>query len=229
VQAFQSEIYADAGAHFIALDFNTVLETNGDLVVMADQVRRAMAWIYRNARSFGGDANRLYLSGHSSGAHLAAVALTTDWPRAFGIPADAIKGGLLLSGIFDLGPVSLSSRRTYVTFTDTVTEALSPRRHLERLAAPLIIAHGTADTPEFQRQSREFADAVKAAGKLAAFIVLDGCNHFEAWESLGNPYGLLGGAVLRQMKLASRTSAARSPMNDGAMAFDARTTDASNA
>ena len=56
-------------------------------------------------------------------------------------------------------------------------------------------------TPEFQRQNRDFAAAVKAAGKRVTFLVGQGYNHFEMFETLGNPYGLLGRAVLEQMKL----------------------------
>jgi arylformamidase len=84
-----------------------------------------------------------------------------------------------------------------------VIEALSPQRHLDTLVAPVIVAHGTLETPEFQRQNKEFAAAVKAAGKTAELIVLNGYNHFEVQESLGNPYGLLGRAVLQQMQLSS--------------------------
>jgi arylformamidase len=91
--AYYSEAFVDGGAHFVAIDFNNALETNGDLTVMADQVRRAVAWVYRNASSFAGDARRLYVSGTSFGAHLAAVALTTDWPREFGLPAGSELGG----------------------------------------------------------------------------------------------------------------------------------------
>ena len=71
-------MFVDSGAHFIALDFNNVVETNGNLMTMAEQVRRAVAWVHKNASSFGGDWNRLYISGTSSGGHLAAVVLTTD-------------------------------------------------------------------------------------------------------------------------------------------------------
>ena len=117
------------------------------------------------------------------------------------MPANVIKGGLCASGIYDLHPASLSSRSSYVTFTRDVVEALSPQRHLDQLAAPVLIAHGTMETPEFQRQNREFAAAISAAGKPVTFIVLDGYNHFEVQESLGNPYGVLGRAVLRQMQL----------------------------
>ena len=200
--AYQSEMFVDAGAHFIALDFNNVLETNGNLMTLAEQVRRGVAWVYRNAARFGGDPDRLYVTGHSSGGHLAAVVLTTDWQTDFGLPRDTVKGGLCASGMYDLYPVSLSARSSYVRFTPDVIEALSPRRHLDRLTAPVIIAHGTLETPEFQRQNREFAAEVTAAGKTAEFIVLNGYNHFEVSESLGNPYGVLGRAVLRQMQLS---------------------------
>jgi arylformamidase len=201
--AYQSEMFVDAGAHFIALDFNNAVETKGDLMVMADQVRRGVAWVYRNAGSFGGDPNRLYVSGHSSGAHLAAVAVTTQWRQDFGLPMDIVKGALVASGMYELRPVSLSVRSNYVNFTPQVLEALSSQRHLGSLTAPVVVAYGTLETPEFQRQNREFAAAAKAAGKVADLIVLNGYNHFEVAESLGNPYGLLGRAVLRQMQLSS--------------------------
>jgi len=201
--AYQSEMFVDAGAHFIALDFNTVIGTNGDLMIMADQVRRGVAWIYRNAKSFSGDPSRLYISGHSSGAHLAAVVLATNWSRNFGLPTDVVKGALCASGMYELRPVSLSVRSSYVNFTPQAIEALSPQRHLDSISAPVIVAHGTLETPEFQRQNREFAAALTAAGTGADLLVLNGYNHFEVAESLGNPYGVLGRAVLRQMKLSS--------------------------
>ena len=78
---------------------------------------------------------------------------------------------------------------------------LSSQRHLDKLAAPVIVAHGTLETPEFQRQNREFAGAVKAAGKPVTFLIGEGYNHYEIQETLGNPYGVLGRAVLEQMKL----------------------------
>ncbi len=169
---------------------------------MADQVRRAVAWVYRNAPSFGGDPGRLYVSGHSSGAHLAGVALVTDWRKDFNLPSGLVKGGLCCSGMFDLKPARLSSRSRYVKFTDETEQSLSALRHLDRLNCPLIVAHGTFETPEFQRQSRDFAAAVKTTGKPVQLLVGEGYNHFEFIETLANPYGILGCAVLEQMKLA---------------------------
>ena len=198
-----AEMLTAAGAHYVVPDFSWVQDAAGDLTVLADQVRRAIAWVYRNAARFGGDPSRLYLGGQSSGGHLAAVAMTTDWRRQFELPADIIKGGLLISGMYELAPVRLSKRSAYVAFDDVCVEALSPIRHLDQLHAPVVVAYGTCETPEFQRQNREFAAAVAAAGKPVRLLVGEHYNHFELPETLGNPYGLLGRAALELMGLRS--------------------------
>ena len=198
--AFQAEMFVDAGAHHVVVDFMNVDDAKGDLMPMVDQVRRAVAWTWKNAASFGGDPNRIYLIGHSSGAHIAGCVAVTDWAR-YGVPEKILAGVLLCSGIYDLAPVRLSKRSEYVNFTDEMENALSAQRHIDRLNAPLIVAYGTNESPEFQRQAREFADAVKTAGKPVELIVAEGYNHFEIAETLGNPYGVIGRAALGMMGL----------------------------
>jgi arylformamidase len=200
--AFPAEMFVKAGAHYISVDFNNVTETNGDVMPLAEQCRRAVAWIYKNAESFGGDPNRIFISGHSSGGHLGGVVMVTDWEKDFGLPKDVIKGGVLVSGMYDLKPVRLSARSSYVKFTDASEHALSAQRHLDKLNAPVVVAYGALETPEFQRQSRDFADAAKKAGKNAELIKGEGYNHFEFIETLANPHAQLGRAALQQMKLA---------------------------
>jgi len=202
-----AEMFLAAGAHYVVPDFAWVQDVGGSLMVLANQVRRAVAWVHRNATQFGGDPNRLYLGGQSSGGHLAAVAQTTNWQRDFGLPGDIIKGGMCISGMYDLTPVRLSARSNYVKFDDVTVAALSPIRHLDRWQAPLIVAYGTCETPEFQRQNREFAAAVEAAGKKVQLLVGENYNHFELPETLGNPYGLLGRAALELMGLTSHRPA----------------------
>ena len=199
--AFPAEVLVRAGAHYAALDFDNVLESEGSLFPMADQVRRAIAWTFVNISKYGGDPARLYVSATSSGAHLAGVAATTDWRKDFGLPADIVKGYVLVSGMYDLRGPRLSKRSQYVKFTDDMEMALSPRRHVARVAAPVTLVYGSLETPEFQRQSREFADALRQGGKDFQLIVAEGYNHFEIAETLGNPYGVAGRAVLEQMKL----------------------------
>jgi arylformamidase len=199
--AVPAEMFLAAGAHYVVPDFARVQDVGGSLTVLADQVRRAVAWVHRNAAYFGGNPDRLYLAGQSSGGHLAAVALTTDWQRNFSLPDEIIKGGMCISGMYDLTPVQLSARSAYVAFDEATIAALSPIRHLNRLHAPLVVAYGTYETPEFQRQNREFAAAVEAAGKPVQLLVGENHNHFELPETLGNPYGLLGLAALDLMGL----------------------------
>jgi arylformamidase len=199
---FPAENFVSAGAHYIAPDFSSVLDTGGDLMVLADQARRAVAWCWKNAASFGGDASQLYVCGHSSGAHLAGVVAVTDWQRDFGMPADAVKGYVCISGMYELQPVRLSSRSSYVKFTDATVEALSSQRHLERLNAPVTVVYGTYETPEFQRQNREFAEALRKAGKPVKLVAATGYNHFEVMETLANPYAFAGRAALEQMRLS---------------------------
>ena len=201
--AFPAEMFVNAGAHYIALDFIAIKEAGDDLRVMAEQVRRGIAWVYQNAGKFDGDRDRLYIGGHSSGGHLCGVALVTDWQKDFGLPANVVKGGLCMSGMYDLKPVRLSKRSSYVKFTDEMEQAMSSQRHLDLLRAPIIVTYGTNETPEFQRQSRDFAAAVKAGGKPVDLVEAPNFNHFEIAESLGNPYGPNGRAVLALMKLTS--------------------------
>src|SRR5262249_40237102 len=85
--AYPAEMFVNAGANFIAIDFVQIKDAGGDLRLMAAQVRGAIAWVYRNAPSFGADPNRLYIGGRSSGAHLTGVALVTEWAKDYGVPA----------------------------------------------------------------------------------------------------------------------------------------------
>jgi arylformamidase len=199
--AYLAEVLVRAGAHSVILDFTNIDAAAGNLMIMAQQVRSAVAFVYKNAARFGGDPNRLYISGHSSGGHLAGTVVSADWDKDFGLPGDLVKGALLCSGMYDLKPVRLSARSKYVEFTDEIEEELSALRHLERIACPLLVGYGTCETPEFQRQARDFAAALKAAGKPVQLLVGEAYNHFEMLETLASPYGLLGRAVLEQMRI----------------------------
>ena len=198
--AFPAEPLVRAGANYAALDFNNVIETGGDLMPMAEQVRRGIAWACKNAERLGADPRRVYVCGTSSGSHLGGVAATTDWTR-YGLPADPVRGYTLVSGMYDLRGPRLSKRSSYVRFSDEAEQALSAQRHLERIDAPIVLLVGSLETPEFQRQTRDFADALTRAGKSAELIYAEGYNHFEIAETLGNPYGPMGRAVLSLMKL----------------------------
>ena len=199
--ATPAEMFLAAGAHYVVPDFAWVQDVGGSLIVLADQVRRAIAWVYENAGHLGIDAEpNLYrwpILRRAPRCRRADNGLARD----FDLPVDIIKGGMCISGMYDLTPVRLSARNAYVAFDDATVAALSPIRHLDLLHAPLVVAYGTCETPEFQRQNREFAAAVENAGKKARLLVGEHYNHFELPETLCNPYGLLGRAALDLMGL----------------------------
>jgi arylformamidase len=194
----------NAGAHFVAARFATLdpPKVSTRMPDMIGQLRRAVAWLAQNASSFGGDPARLHLIGHSSGAHLSSVLLTTDWER-HGTPADVLKSGTCVSGMYELRPVMLSARSSYVKLSPEEENEFSAIRHLDRVRCPLTIAYGDKESPEFQRQGREFAAALKARGLVSQTLVLAGCNHFEGIRTMTDAGSPLARAVFAQMGLSA--------------------------
>lgn len=189
--------FVDAGCIYVALNFANIPAVR--LPDMAEQCRRALVWVHRNIARFGGDPDRIHVSGHSSGGHLCGVMLTTDWQR-YDAPATLIRGGAALSGMYELYPVLLSARSAYVKVSADEAADLSAMRHLGRLSCPVIVAWGDRESPEFQRQGAEFATALAGMGRLRSRLVLSGLNHFEVPEALNTPGSGLAQAVLAMMQ-----------------------------
>lgn len=191
-----------AGAHFVAARFATLDPPKAPTRMpdMIAELRRAVAWLGANAASFGGDPQRIHIIGHSSGGHLTSVLLTTDWTR-FGAPADVLKSGTCVSGMYELRPVLLSARSAYVKLSPEEEDEFSAIRHLDRLRCPVTIAYGSKESPEFQRQGRSFAAALRARKLPAEELILDGLNHFEGIRSMIEPHSSLARRVLGGMGL----------------------------
>jgi arylformamidase len=103
--------------------------------------------------------------------------------------------------MYDLRGPRLSARSQYVNFTDAIEDALSAQRHIDRLQVPLTLVYGSMETPEFQRQSWSFAQALQQAGKPVRLIRAEGYNHFEIAETLASPFAAAGRAALAMMGL----------------------------
>ena len=196
--AYPAPTVTGRGAAFLAVDFNNVSEV--PLPAMIEQCREAIDWTARHAASFGGDPGRIYLAGHSSGAHLAGCVLLTDW-AARGLPDDVIKGALLISGMYDLHAPLLSARSKYVKVTPEEEAAASAMRQLGRIRCPVAVAWSVGDSPEFRRQSQVFAAALQCMGRLASQTEVSSANHFEEPRQLEKPDSELSRALFSLMKL----------------------------
>lgn len=163
--AFAAGTFLDAGATYVALGFGLLPSIT--LPEMVAQVCRALEFLREKFQP-----KRLVLVGHSSGAHLSACALTR---------VTCVDTALLVSGVYDLEPVRLSSRNAYVRLDERLEDEYSPIRHVERIACPVTVACGELEGPEFFRQSKELADKLSVT-----LLVGKGLNHFEMVETLAD-------------------------------------------
>lgn len=184
-ESFIAPTFVSAGAAYVVPDFSNIPKVR--IPEMVAQVKRAIAWTYANAASFGGDPQRLHLSAHSSGSHLAGVALLTDWEKEFGLPRDIVKSALLVSGMYDLRPVMLSARSSYVKLSEDEVLALSAILQPEKVRTPLTLVYGGNETPEFRRHPKAYTEVLAAAGKRVKVVEIPGVNHFEILRQLGEP------------------------------------------
>jgi arylformamidase len=178
------------GAALVVPEFDNVSVV--PLPRMIEQCREAVDWTVRNAASFGGDPDRVYLAGHSSGAHLASCVLLGE---------STIKGALLISGMYDLHAPLLSARSKYVKLTAGEEDAASAMRHLGRIRCPVAVAWSVGDSPEFRRQGHVLAMALQGMGRLASRTEVFSANHFEEPRQLADPDSALSRGLYELMKI----------------------------
>lgn len=164
------------GFAFASVEFDLVPQVR--LETQVAQAQAAFAWLVNNAERLGHDPTRIFVMGHSSGAHLAAMVITTDWKAKLGRPTP-VAGGVLASGLYDLEPVQLSARNSYLDLTTKQAWTLSPVHRLPSAPCPLVVAWGEAELDEFRRQSRSLATAWRRKDGACNAFELPGANHFD--------------------------------------------------
>jgi arylformamidase len=159
---------------------------------MVAEVRRAFLWLRDWA---GARGLRVAVSGHSSGGHLGACLLHREWWDDVGLAADDFAGVLLASGIYDLAPVQLSARNSYLRLSDEDVARLSPLDSLPERLPPLAVVWGESELDEFRRQSRTYADATAGRALWHHAEELTGLNHFDVYDAFGDPGSPIGRLV----------------------------------
>jgi len=159
------------------------------LTEITRQCRAAVASLWRNAPALGIDRSRIVVGGSSAGGHLAAMLALGGWQAGFGLPPDAIRAALPVSGLYDLAPIAACHPQDWLHLTRAEVAALSPIRHPPETR--IVPACASTETPGFHRQSEAYAHATRAP-----LLTIAGRNHFDVILDLTDPDTVLSRTLL---------------------------------
>ncbi|NXP20753.1 KFA formamidase, partial [Scytalopus superciliaris] len=180
------------GVMVVAVGYDTA--PRGHMDTMVSEVRRSLAFLVEQYPGIRG----IYLCGHSAGAHLAAMVLSTDWTEFRVVPD--IKGAVLVSGVYDLEPILHTYVNDALNMSREVAQRNSPMRHIAPAvpaACEVLVAVAQHDSPEFRRQSQEYSQALRAAGWSVSLLDLAGVDHFDVIEKLSEDSYILTQVIKR--------------------------------
>ncbi len=196
--SFIADVFQPAGATTVVINYDLCPTVTLDTIV--EQSNRSIAWTWRNVAQYGGDPERLYVSGNSAGGHLTAMALAHDW-AADGLPADLIKGAAPITGVFDCEPVLDITVNEEVRLEPEAARRLSPLGNPPRRALPLLIAVGGAEPRLWIGMSEDYAALCRTHGIECEYMEMPGQDHFDISRAVGDPESPLAHAMLRMMGL----------------------------
>jgi arylformamidase len=199
--SYVAEGFAPQGALVIVIDYDLMPAVG--LRDIIHECETALQWAHGHAREFGGDPNRIFVSGNSAGGHLAAMLADRRWPQRRDLPSDVVKGAIAVSGIYDLAPLTSTSMQEDFRFTPADIEAMSPLRLLPHEAAPLLLAVGEDETRTFRNETHKYAEACRNHGLSIREMTVPNTNHITVvLDAFAQPGHELNKATLRMMGLA---------------------------
>lgn len=184
--SFLAEPMVEAGALVAITNYSLCPDVTLDEIVR--QMRRVTSWLWRNAGEHGGNPERIHVSGHSAGGHLAAMLAATRWPEfEADLPEQLIKSATPVSGLFTLEPLIRHSVNQDLRLDIEAARRNSPSLIRPGMGGPINVCVGGDESEEFRWQSSDLASRWKEDGARVAYVEISGCNHFTILERLADP------------------------------------------
>lgn len=190
--------FNDAGVNVFIIDYQVSPIVTVDEITR--QCRAAIAHIHRNAATYDIDPARLHVTGNSAGGHLTAMVAVTDWVGDYGLPADVVRSGYPISGLYDLEPFQWTWLQPKIQFNGQQIRRNSPMFMVRENLPPLLISWGGEESAEFWRQSEDFGAAWAAKGNSMVLHPQEGCNHYTATSGFADPSSAFCTMVLDHME-----------------------------
>ncbi len=185
------------GVSYAAIDYTLAPEAS--LAQITDQCVQAVACLRQHYLQIHPGA-AIVVAGSSAGAHLAAMLCTAGPHQGRGGSATLVDGAVLLSGIYDLQPLVATYVNDKLGLDGAEARRLSPQLLVATTTVPTLVCWGEHETPEFKRQSREYAARLRSSGQLAGAYEVPGVNHFDIVFGLCDPASRLGRDTLGLLK-----------------------------
>lgn len=183
--SFVAEPFVEHGVNVVLMGYG--LCPNSSVPEITGDIRRGLIWLYRNGDRYGLVRERINLTGHSAGGHLTAMMLAARWneldPQ---LPADLVKAGIPISGLYDLEPLRHTSINRGARIDGEAARHCSPLFLRPRPGTPVLAVVGGRETAAFHRQTRDFVEKWTAAGALVEQHVEPDVDHFDAVNRLAD-------------------------------------------
>jgi arylformamidase len=197
--SFLAPSWVDAGVSLAVVNYDLCPRVSIEQIVQ--QMLRASRWLWLHAEDYGMDQDRLYVGGHSAGGHLTAMLMCALYPvldRA--LPRDLWKGGLAISGVYDLRPlIQVDFLQQDLRLDEASARKASPAFMSPATRAPVMTCVGGDESSEFLRQNALIGERWRAA--FAGDIPMPGRHHFSVLDALAEQDSALFAGARRLMKL----------------------------
>ena len=192
-----AEHFHKKGVTSVLLEYD--LCPNVTLTDIVRQTRAGLAWTYRNIADYGGDPERIYISGSSAGGHLVAMMLAHDWEKDEGIPNDFIKGSVAITGVMDTDPVLHVTPNDQICLTPELARENNPMLNPPKVHSPLVIVVGGDEPDGWRQMSKDYYEMCKSRGVPCEYHEIPGSHHFSVTEAVGEAGSLMEKLVFGQM------------------------------